>query len=74
MTTQKHVYLSMELILNKRKVCVYFKCDMFLIPCASFTSHLKFGNCYFKPCLCVNLCIISLYFFNFRLECICNSI
>ena len=50
--------MSMELILNKRKLCVYFKCDMFLIPCASFTSHLEFGNCCFKPCLCVNLCII----------------
>jgi len=42
---------------------------VFLIRCASFTSHLEVGNCCFKPCLCVNLCINFLIFFNFRLEC-----
>jgi len=47
--------------------------DVFLIPCASFTSHLEVGNCYFKPWLFVNLCIDFLIFFNFRLECVCKQ-
>jgi len=47
--------------------------DMFFIPCASFTSHLKYGNCSFKPCLCVNLCVNFLIFLNFKLECKCKQ-
>ena len=47
--------------------------DVFLIPCNSFPSHLEIGNCCFKPCLCLNLCINFLIFFNFGLVYICRQ-